>query len=334
MRSEIKIPTLLGLGIIVAGIIAGVFLLTTNQIFQSKAAPSTAPKNIQITNTTDTQASISWKTDEPASGFVQAGISSSLGFSFRDERDQNLPQKHILHFATLTKLTPNTTYFYKITSDAVTYPTNSYYFFKTAPKGESNNYSALIGQVVSSDQQPISEALVTLVIDGAQNLSTVTKVAGNFILPLANIRTQNLEKNFTFPETSSSAKLTISDGVTKSEIKISLPPTSKPLPVIILGKNQDLTINESSPAANLNLSLATPSVTPSSKVKPTIKPTLKPTLRGDLSNDGLVNSLDRVVLVQNYGKNPKIKTADLNSDGIVDQKDLDILTQIILKIKP
>lgn len=322
MKSEVRIPTLLGLGVLLVGIAAGVFLVTANQVFKSNAAASSAPKNVRIVNVSDTHVSVSWQTDTPSSGFIQAGTSSTLGTTFRDERDQDLPQKHTLHFATLTGLTPDTIYYYKITSGTLTYPNVNFYSFKTASLASTAAYPALIGQVLNSNHQPIPEALVSLTINGAQELSAITKMAGNFILPLNEIRTQTLEKSFTASSSTASAKLIIFDGSTRSEITLPFPPKGVPLPPLVLGENLDLTI-ESSPSAQLNLPAATPSATLSGKVKPKIT--------GDLNGDGLVNSLDRIILIQNYGKNPKIKAADLNNDGVVDQKDLGILTQITLK---
>lgn len=316
-KGEVRIPTLLGLGVLLIGIGVGVLLVNGREIFQSQAAPSLAPQNIQVTNIANTHVSISWQTDTATAGFIQAGTSNNTDQSFKDDRDQNLPQKHVLHFVTLTNLAPNTTYYYKIVSDTFTYPAGSPYSFKTTAQETTNTYPALIGQILNGNRQPVSEALVSLHLNG-QNLAAITKVAGNFILPLVNV---------TIPGTNINASLIISDGTTTSVEKILLP-KSDPFPPFTLGKNEDFTII-ATPSASLSPT-ATPSATPTEQPKPA--------LRGDLNGDGLVNFLDRVILVQNFGTKPRnkqseavFKAADLNGDGIVDQKDLNILTQIILQ---
>jgi len=45
-----KIPTLAGLGIILAGIVAGVVLILSEQTFLTEASPNFTPKNITVSN--------------------------------------------------------------------------------------------------------------------------------------------------------------------------------------------------------------------------------------------------------------------------------------------
>ena len=44
----------------------------------------------------------------------------------------------------------------------------------------------------------------------------------------------------------------------------------------------------------------------------------------DINSDGVVNSFDAAVVINNFGQS--YPAADLNKDGIVDQKDLDIVS--------
>jgi len=48
-------------------------------------------------------------------------------------------------------------------------------------------------------------------------------------------------------------------------------------------------------------------------------------LKGDLNQDNKVNSQDFQILIQKFKKTQNIETEDLNSDGIVDIKDIGIL---------
>jgi len=47
----------------------------------------------------------------------------------------------------------------------------------------------------------------------------------------------------------------------------------------------------------------------------------------DLNSDGKTNAADNVIILQNLGKNPKNTRADINEDAVVDQKDLDLMSQ-------
>lgn len=53
-------------------------------------------------------------------------------------------------------------------------------------------------------------------------------------------------------------------------------------------------------------------------------------LRGDLNNDGLIDSQDLKILLQNWGSSSSIPEADLNSDGVVNGIDFGIMVKLIL----
>lgn len=308
MDSEVKIPTLLGLSIMIAGLAIGVFLLNQNRltIFQIQARQSNIPFNITVANLSSTSAAIFWQTAQPTTGFVQAGPGSSLNLTFQDERDFSRPEPHTLHFVILTNLTPQTTYSFTINSGSITHPQNNPLSFTTSQAIPPADHPPLVGTILTTDYQPVGEALVVLEIAGAQKLATITKMAGNFILPLSELKNDQLTANFDLQRTNLSAQLTIFDSQKKSQVRIILPLPS-PLPPLTLGQDLNLI---SAPAS----SSATKSY--------------------DLNSDGVINSLDLSFLVKNLGRNPQNKQADLNHDGIVDQKDVDILNQLIPQTSP
>lgn len=298
MISEIKIPTLLGLGFLVIGLALGVFFVTRNQllIFKTQAAPEAVPEKITVANLSANSVSIFWQTKEAVTGFIQAGTSNSLGLTFRDDRDTGVPKPHILHFVNLTNLQPDTTYYYKINSESNIYPNNTPLTFKTAPSSGSSFFQPIIGTIINTSLQPVDEAFV--IIDAGQNklLATVTKIAGNFILPLT------LLPNPQTPDFT--ADLIIFDAVKSSRVTLKLP-AAKSLPPIVLGQDLDLT-------ASYN---------------PSPSPT--PAFVYDVNGDGVVNSLDLSTVYKNSGKNFKNPKADINQDGVVDDKDVKLLIPFI-----
>lgn len=300
--SEIRIPTLLGLGVLIVGLVMGGFLVLQRQILTSRANQSFLPKNVTVANISDTSFSIFWSTDQPTTGFVQAGPASSLEGSYLDERDSQSPKLHNLHFVTLTNLKPNTLYYYQIRSGPNLYPKATPATTKTAPTLEvGEKYQPIMGVILAPDKKG-AEALVILDLPEAQKLATITKAASNFVLPLTGIRTSSLDQPFFIPE-ETIATLTISNSKTSSQVKIFLPPQGNPLPPITLSQDVDFTNQQASPSSSL--------------------------AKFDLSGDGVINSLDAGLLLKYFGKNFPDKKMDLNKDGIIDQKDVDILREFI-----
>lgn len=312
MNSELRIPTLLGLSVLVAGLILGVFLTSQSQILKSKATTSFIPQNVSLTNISDNQATISWSLSEETTGFVQAGTTPYLGLIFLDERDQAKPKAHLLHYVTLTNLTANTTYYYKINSGSISYPEKPLTFKTSSPLSLSNS-SSLIGTISDSNLRPVPEAIVFLQLPGAQMISALTKIAGNFILPLSSLRTDSLANLFPLNEASVPAKLTVTTSQQSSKITLFLPPLSPILPPITLGKDLDLTNPASSSSPALFLSDQT---------------------TYDLNQDRMINALDLAIIFKNWGKHPQQKEADLNHDGAVDEKDVTVFNNFLSKIAP
>lgn len=301
MNTGIKIPTLLGIGILLVGLIGTVFLVNQNQlvIFQTRAVKSSEPKNITLVNLSGNSAAVYWQTDDESPGFIEAGPGPSLGLTFGDTRDQGTPKPHKLHFATLTNLSPNTTYYYKIISGTNSYPSQPL-SFKTPELIQNFPNSPLIGQVVDENLQPVNEALINLTIPGAQHLATITKLSGNFILPLTSLYAQEMNKNFDL-SLNTHATLTIFNEEKSSRVSLKLPFIQTSLPQIILGQDLNLLPLESSNSASL---------------------------KNDLNGDGIINSMDRGIILKNFGKKGKNILGDLNQDEIVDQKDVDILNKV------
>lgn len=311
MISKVRIPTLLGLGVLLVGLAVGVFFTTQKSplFWGTKAAPSILPQKITLANLSATSASIYWQTNEKSSCFLQTGTTTSLGTTFRDDRDREAPKPYRLHFVTLSNLSPNTIYFYKISCNSTFYPLGTPLSFKTLAPIPSSNLSPIIGTVVDKNFQAVEETLVVLDIPGAQSLATITKFGGNFLLPFPWLYNNDLTQSFSFPESSMSAILTIFNQEKSSRINCLLPQKEQVLPLIILGQDLDLLPKPATPAASLKY---------------------------DLNSDGVVNSLDLSIVYKNFGplrseasKNPKQKKADLNNDGVVDKKDVEAITPLI-----
>lgn len=300
MREEIRIPTLIALAILTIGTVAGVFLASQKQFFNSRASVSAQPKNITIANVSSRSFSVYWTTDIPETGFLQSGVTSSLlDKNTLDERDQDAPKKHQLHFITVNNLYPGTTYFFKVYSGAEAFPKSEILEVRTSSLDvETKNYPAITGNVLDSNLSPIDEAIITLEIPGAQPRATITKLSGSFNISLSDLKIENLSQGFEIVGPDLFAKLKAFNNSLNSTVNLSLPLQKPNLPAIVLGENRDL---------------AAPSPTPNY----------------DINADNALNQLDHSALITLI-QTTKYKTeADLNKDGKVDQKDLEILDSVI-----
>lgn len=306
--SKLKIPTLLGLAIIIAGIIVGVFLVLREQVFTSRASPDATPKNITLSNLTDAEATISFETSAPVFSFITFGQTNPDEHTALDTRDSNpregASKLHSIHYFTLKNLLPKTVYQYKVitgkkSSDILKFTT-------AAPLSQQSGFKPIIGSVLYKDA-PLSEGIAYLSIADATMQSALIKSSGNFLIPISQIRKSDLSDGFLVTD-EIVAKLTIVSNDGQSNVLFKLTAFDKGLPPVKLGADLDLTNIIPSPQPSLliqDLSIY------------------------DLNNDGKINSADNAILLQNSGKNFKNKKADLNEDGVVDKKDSDLMAKQI-----
>ncbi len=297
--SNFKIPTLLGLAIIIFGISSGVFLVLQRQTTVSKAASEESPSAILITNLQDTTATISWKTKSKSVGLITYGVSTPKESTALDDRDTKKATDRFQHYVTLKNLSPETTYQFKIVSSPQINPLN----FTTAPKSEiQNGFKPLIG-TISLGEKAIEDGVVYLTAPDMYDQSALISTFGNFVIPLNATRTKDLKTIFQPSlNTIGTVKVVTEDGqLGSATINIENSDTLIPLKI---GSNLDFT----------NLSTPTPA------------PQLQPEkIKFDLNGDGILNASDYSTILDNLGKNPKDKRADLNNDGVVDQKDLNLI---------
>src|SRR3989344_1245925 len=138
--SNKRIPTILGLLVLLGGIIAGVALIGTQAgglTLFTKAGPTSTPRQIRITNISDTGFTVSWITDTSVSGYVRYGTeANSLNKNFGDDRDQisGSVGLYTTHHVTLKGLTANTKHFFKIGTGSQLYDENGKPFETTTAR--------------------------------------------------------------------------------------------------------------------------------------------------------------------------------------------------------
>lgn len=315
--NKFKIPTILGLAIIFLGIIAGIVLILKDQTFISQASPDKQPQNITISNVTDSSVTVSWQTQVPVTSFITFGQTDVGTTTALDDRDTKNPQPHSIHFVTLKNLLAKTTYKYKISSGKISSYTLQ--FTTATPLSAQTAFRPIIGSVLDGEK-PMDEGIAFLSIADAALQSSLIKSSGNFLIPIAQIRKADYSDIFSLTG-DTITKLTVVSPKGQSTILFKLGSLEKELPVIKLGENLDL----------INSPIASPSPSPS------VPPAGQDLIKYDLNGDGKINAADNALILQNFG-NPstssglKNKKADLNSDGMVDKKDLDLMAAKIKEL--
>lgn len=245
-----KIPTLLGLLIIMGAIGVTTLLVEQNTFFIQQASPTTNPIDLRITNVSDSSFTVSYSTASYILGSLNFGQNQKLGLTVTDEKDKNKLIEHKIHSFTINNLSPSTKYFFSITSGQETFLNNSIpYEVLTAPKiSAKGNSGFIIGKVVTPEGQPPKEGIVYTQTNGAQALSGVIKSDGTYTIPLEGIRTDDLSSFFKFNLGSVIKMLILSDSGSSNAV-ISAKDINY-VPTIVISKNYDFTQSSSEIASS------------------------------------------------------------------------------------
>lgn len=231
-----KIPTIIGLLLVVFGVASGVFLVAQRQNIKVKSSPEVSPQNVRITNVTSGSFSVSWTTGANASGFISWGETASMG-NIANETDQ---EKSTVHSINVIGLKADTTYFFKINSEGSLFDNNGVSWqVKTAKDlGEVPIGNILQGTVRTATGQPPQKAILYINIPGATSQSTQTSTDGAWALNIANAVSTNLTS---YAELKQDDVLEVfvqggSQGISSAKILLS---SAKSTPPMVLGQTHD-----------------------------------------------------------------------------------------------
>ena len=252
-----KIPTLLGILLLVFGLAAGILLVQNKQIFKLGASPQTSPKDIRITNITDSSFTVSWATDKETGGFILWGETEN---SLTKTELNEISETSDTHSATIQGLSSDKSYFFEISSDGTRFDNNGIpWQITTGPELLGQTISnSISGTILTATGAPAEKAIVYVTLAGASPLSTTTSQNGSWVIPISSARSQNLTSFIEINETTTLIEISVqagSRGVATAQI---YPASAKPTPPIILGeslnfKNEPPSETGGIPKANINL---------------------------------------------------------------------------------
>lgn len=256
MKKE-RIPTIIGLVILVIGIITGVFLIKSQRIFKLGASPEEAPKDVRISNITDSSFTASWTTDKETLGFVKWGKNLT---SLDKVENDTISQKGYTHSSTIRSLNPQTEYYFKINSSSTDYDNQgTAWKIRTGSQLTEPTKNIIIsGSVLNQNGTPAINALINFSVGGGSLLSTVTSKSGSYLMPISQTRSKNLDSYISIDESSSLIEISVNaglDGVSTAQVYSQ---SAKPAPAIILGevndfKNLEPSKDSEMPVASINV---------------------------------------------------------------------------------
>ena len=104
-----KIPTIIGIIILILSLATGVILVQNRQVFRLGATGQNSPKDVKISNITSSSFSVTWMTDVQNTGFVKYG--NSVG-NITNTKVEESAGSGYTHMVNLSGLSPQKSYFY------------------------------------------------------------------------------------------------------------------------------------------------------------------------------------------------------------------------------
>lgn len=243
---NIRIPSLLGIIVLLAGVGLTSFLVDRGVIFESRAAPEKNPSNIAITNVSPNSFTVMYTTDQPIAGSLTYGTEKNGTNVALDDRDKQngRPAPSTVHHITVPNLSPDTTYFFSILSgDSVFLNDKEPYEVKTAPEleEESEDSSSIHGSVRFADDTDKEDLLVLITSDDLQQLSAVVASDGTYSIPTEGVRTADLSE-FADLAADPSLNLVVLNHTQKSNVTV-LASNTDPVPLITFGEQYNFTLD-------------------------------------------------------------------------------------------
>lgn len=230
MKREKRIPTFLGLILLLGTIYLTTKLVSSPKSTSIKASQGCDPINPQITNKTDKSATISFTTSDDCLS----------GLTIENFNYENLRPKGKIHYFDVDKLDANKNYQFEITINGKKYSANDY-IFETAQKPTSPIPASNLawGKILTSENNPATQAIVYLNVPGGSPLSALVSSSGHWNISLAVSFNEGLSDWFALPSNIEENIFVISPGYPSTQI-VSNTSRNNPVPDIILGQNSFL----------------------------------------------------------------------------------------------
>ena len=235
-----RFPTIIGLIALVI-VISGFIKITDAIRTPSQASPSWEPSDVRITNVSDASFTVSWVTQDPVTGALSVTTPGKPTRMYYDERDLSGKIKtYLTHSVSVRDAKPSTQYMVKLLSNNKQFLNNGKPYIVSTPTGLSLNSGGMdpaYGTIKSVNDTPVDGALVYLNIEGGQELSTISKPSGVWLIPLNQARTNDLTSFLPIQDRMTEHVTVLFNNIQASAITDTL--NDSPVPEMMLGRTYD-----------------------------------------------------------------------------------------------
>lgn len=166
---------------LVFGVAGGVVLVNREALFNLGAAGEGTPKDVRVTNITDTAFTVTWMTDKPVAGFVKWGDTSNLGQTTQADVGSKAVRAHTV---TIKGLTKNKPYYFSVNSGGQDYKNNGLAWNTSTAASAPTGAAKISGVVLQTTGAPAEEAIIYVDAPGMTQQSSVSSTQGNWIMSI------------------------------------------------------------------------------------------------------------------------------------------------------
>lgn len=190
--------------LLISAVLLPISVLAVRYVIElrTEAGPTEEPKNVEITNVSDTSATISWITPGAETvGYIQYGTGPSpefIAFDVRDDGENS--ERYTLHYVTIQELNPDTIYYFVIVVGGKEYKNDTaFYEFQTGPTLPGLQAPLPVIGEVDESAGTDQEYVVYVYAQYGENISNKISVLTNeqrYSIDLSNLRSQDLTTSF------------------------------------------------------------------------------------------------------------------------------------------
>ncbi len=168
-------------------LIGSFFAVRTYLPAQTSLAQSDSIELMQVTNIFPTQTTVVWKSENKQEAWLTWGTKENdlSNIAYDDRAGEKSGQSYSYHSVTLKDLSPETTYYFKVTDGKSFFAKNGkdiFTFSTISNLKQSTHNKPAYGKYVV-DNKPMGSAIVLIEHPAIYPLSTVTKPSGEWLIP-------------------------------------------------------------------------------------------------------------------------------------------------------
>ena len=226
MTKKAKIPTIIGIIILILSLATGVMLVQNQQLFRLGAEGQNSPKDVRISNITPDSFSVTWITDIQNTGFIKYGDSVA---NITNTKAEELDNPGYTHLINISGLKVQTNYFFKINSGENDFDNNGIAWQAQTGRAQEFDQSSLIsGNVLLATGVPAKNAIV-YVTAGSKLFSALTSQNGSWIISLPS----------SINDANSLLEISVLSGQGETSTAQIYSKSASPVPTMILGQTHD-----------------------------------------------------------------------------------------------